>query len=298
MSSLHLPTSTSSTQLNDPCQPAQFSLEDLAGAIPNFDQFSDSSDSEAETRVDEVNDAPKNSNRGDRLPLSDRISAPNPLYPVPVPRLPTQKEIRDKKEAEDRQKSVEGSVRLWKHIEKGKGNSRQILQYKRVHALQAYLSLYGKGKTKKTAAECAAVLNKFSTRHAPRQMAKWAKAYLKDGTLPTSQRGKFTKVYSLLNEPSVKDELTAFVRSNKWSMNPQKLIEVTHKTAADEAEKEWVKNHVQHALPTGLLRYLDIELFPRLNLKPAKPISRRTACRWLHQFGFGFKRHFKSVYYE
>jgi hypothetical protein len=43
-------------------------------------------------------------------------------------------------------------------------------------------------------------------------------------------------------------------------------------------------------------KYMEVELFPCIHLKPGKRIS--TARRWLHHEGFKFTEHKKSLYFD
>lgn len=43
---------------------------------------------------------------------------------------------------------------------------------------------------------------------------------------------------------------------------------------------------------------MEVELFPRIQLKVAKGVSISTARRWLHREGFKFMRHKKSLYFD
>ena len=51
-------------------------------------------------------------------------------------------------------------------------------------------------------------------------------------------------------------------------------------------------------MPTGLKKYLELELFPRIQVKVSKGISLRTARRWLHREGFKYTAHKKGLYFD
>ena len=44
---------------------------------------------------------------------------------------------------------------------------------------------------------------------------------------PTSKQCCHSKTYALLNDPQIKAELCTYVWSNKWAMDPAKLVEFT-----------------------------------------------------------------------
>ncbi|KAJ7811753.1 hypothetical protein B0H13DRAFT_2383716 [Mycena leptocephala] len=98
------------------------------------------------------------------------------------------------------------------------------------------------------------------------------------------------KVFSLLDDPAIKAELRTFVRSNKWAMDPVKLI--------SEAAKKYVEDVVRDEMPRGLKKYMESEFLPRLRLKAGKGICLTTAWRWLHKAGFQFIAHKKNVYFD
>ena len=51
-------------------------------------------------------------------------------------------------------------------------------------------------------------------------------------------------------------------------------------------------------MPKGLKRYMELELFPHIQLKLSKGISLATACCLLRQEGFQFQNYKKSLYYD
>ena len=106
------------------------------------------------------------------------------------------------------------------------------------------------------------------------------------------------KVFTLLSDPEVCAELRAYVRSNKWSMNPQKLAAfMKNEMIPAEAEK-YAHHIVDKEMPEGLKKYLELELFPQVHLKVSKGISISTARRWLHREGFRYMEHKKGLYYD
>jgi hypothetical protein len=121
---------------------------------------------------------------------------------------------------------------------------------------------------------------------------------MKDRELPTSRKGMHNKVYSLLDDPIIKAELHAFVRSNKWAMNPSKLQEFSQGTMIPSAADPYLRHLVNEEMPKGLKRYMELELFPRIQLKVAKGISLATARRWLKNEGFRYIAYNKGLYFD
>ena len=49
-------------------------------------------------------------------------------------------------------------------------------------------------------------------------------------------------------------------------------------------------------MPNGLKKYMELELFPRIQVKAGKGISLHTACRWLHKEGLKYTAHTKKPF--
>ena len=65
-------------------------------------------------------------------------------------------------------------------------------------------------------------------------------------------QGRHAKVYSLLSDPTIAAELRAYVRSNKWAMNPEKLAQFTRNELLPAAADEYLKQLVHEEMPRGL----------------------------------------------
>jgi len=109
----------------------------------------------------------------------------------------------------------------------------------------------------------------------------WVRRWVKARELPVSSRGCHTKTFSLYDNPVIQDELRSFVWSNKWAMNPEKLVQFSKEKMVPAAVKQYLEHITDIEMPQGLKKYMELELFPRLQLKPAKGISVTTACRLL-----------------
>ena len=70
------------------------------------------------------------------------------------------------------------------------------------------------------------------------------------------------KVFTLLSDPEVCAELRAYVCSNKWSMNPQKLAAFTKNEMIPAEAEKYAHHIVDKEMPEGLKKYLELELFP------------------------------------
>jgi hypothetical protein len=81
-------------------------------------------------------------------------------------------------------------------------------------------------------------------------------------------------------------------------MNPEKLVEFSKNNKVTKVAEEYLHDIIQNEMPHGLKKYLDLELFPRIQLKVAQGISLQTACCWLHRKRFKYTEHKKALYYN
>ncbi|OBZ73966.1 hypothetical protein A0H81_06580 [Grifola frondosa] len=147
------------------------------------------------------------------------------------------------------------------------------------------------------ASECAAESQGFAAQWG-RMVRQWVRRWVDKRELPVSFKGRHVKVFTLLSDPIICAELRSYVRSNKWSMDPEKLAQFTEKRMIPAIAEEYLRRVVNVEMPHGLKKYLEVELFPRIHMKVGKGISIRTARRWLHREGFRYIEHKKSLYYD
>jgi transposase len=81
-------------------------------------------------------------------------------------------------------------------------------------------------------------------------------------------------------------------------MNPQKLSNFTKNKLLPDESKKYLHHIVEVEMPTGLKKYLELELFLHVQMKVSRGISLRTACRWLHKEGFKYTMHKKALYFD
>ena len=130
------------------------------------------------------------------------------------------------------------------------------------------------------------------------KVRSWVCDWMKHRELPSSSTGCHVKVDSLLEEPKICTELQSYLQSNKWSMNPQKLAEFSkNQLIPGEAEK-YLHQIVEKEMPRGLKQYMEVEIFPCIQLKVGKGISISTAWWWLHREGFQYMEHKKALYFD
>jgi hypothetical protein len=148
------------------------------------------------------------------------------------------------------------------------------------------------------ASERAAESQGFAPKWGGRCVRRWTRDWVKFGKLPTSKRGCHGKVYSLLDDPQIKAELRTYVRSNKWAVDPSKLMEFTKGTLLPDAAKTFAENVLNNEMLKGLKKYMELELFPRVHMKVGRGISLNSARCWLRKEGFKFISHQKGLYFD
>ncbi|PCH34831.1 hypothetical protein WOLCODRAFT_79044 [Wolfiporia cocos MD-104 SS10] len=160
------------------------------------------------------------------------------------------------------------------------------LQAYRARCIESYLHLIVKYKHSRiVASECAAKSHGFAMKWGGRMVRMWAQKWMATRELPVSMKGRHVKSYMLLQDPTVRAELRSYVRSNKWSMNLEKLAEFTKGTMTPAIAQEYLKEIVHREMPEGLKKYMELELFPQIHMKVGQGISLRTARDWLPHDG-------------
>jgi hypothetical protein len=161
---------------------------------------------------------------------------------------------------------------------------RNGLQSYRARAIQSYLWMVVHNKHNgMTASKIAAESQEFAANWGSRTVRKWVRHWVNDRALPISARGHHTKSFSLISDPTICAELRLFVRSNKWAMDPTKLVEFSQQKMVPNATKKYLEKIITDEMPRGLKRYME---FPWIQLKVGKGVSLQTACQFLYSEGF------------
>ncbi|RDX40287.1 hypothetical protein OH76DRAFT_1459549 [Lentinus brumalis] len=145
------------------------------------------------------------------------------------------------------------------------------LQAYRARSIQACLYLMDHDRMgMMNASVIAARGNLFSGQWGARLVRQWTQEWLKSRTLPESQRGRHSKIMSILSHPTVRAALRAYVRSEKWSQEPAKLKKLLNNelNATEAADYTRVLNSEE--MPQGLKQYFESEVLPRYQLKPGR----------------------------
>ncbi|KAJ6483107.1 hypothetical protein C8R45DRAFT_931736 [Mycena sanguinolenta] len=290
-----LPTEQGSSGVKDPGPNVSAEPEITPAELVAYSSDdTDSSDSETDGKEDQLSSAPKPSASSSRLPAVPPLKRQK--LDIPVRQM---RKITREKKTEELEKAFSDIKKLMKSKQTVFVAGSNGLQSYRARAIQSYLGMVVKnGRLGIEASERAAEGQGFAAKWGGRNVRSWTRRWIKERELPVSRRGAHGKVYSLLDEPGIKAELRAYVRSNKWAMDPIKLADFTAGKLIPEAAKKYALDAVRNEMPQGLKKYMETDLFPRLQLKAGKGISLSTARRWLHNEGFQYIGHKKDVYFD
>ncbi|KAI4293703.1 hypothetical protein K525DRAFT_181665, partial [Schizophyllum commune Loenen D] len=148
------------------------------------------------------------------------------------------------------------------------------LQAYRARAIESHLCMVvNNGRKHMEASEVAAEAQGFARNWGGRLVRHWVKRWIDERELPESRRGCHAKTFSLLSDLAVREKIRTYLRSNKWSMDPQTLASFLNNGMLPELAKEYALNTIAPEMARGLKRYLEVELFPRIHFKLARGIS-------------------------
>ncbi|KAJ7706607.1 hypothetical protein B0H16DRAFT_1345852 [Mycena metata] len=161
------------------------------------------------------------------------------------------------------------------------------LQAYRARSIQSHLHMVVRNKKGWTpASETAAEAQGFATKWGGRMVRKWTRNWISDRVIPESKIGKHGKSFSLYDDPIIRAELRSYVRSERWAMNPEKLVEFSQQKMVPAAADQYLRKITEEEMPAGLKKYMELELFPRIAFKIGRGVSLRTARRLLQREGF------------
>jgi len=292
---LSIPNNTTQPEQEFDEQSSQFSAGDEGSNGPEFPGY-DSDLSEDEPMEDLVDDEEPLNNDVEPIDVQPPPKRVRRCLEIPVEVARNAARENKRKEFWQALDDIEKIIRSRKTRFR---SGQHGLQWYRALAIQSYFRMVvNNGRNGIEASEIAAESHGFAKKWGGRLVRRWVRDWIKHRELPVSSSGRHVKVYTLLSDPAICAELRTYVRSNKWSMNPQKLAEFTkNKMIPSEAEK-YIRSIVDEEMPRGLKRYLEVELFPWVQLKVGKGISISTARRWLQREGFRYMQHKKALYYD
>ncbi|KAG1781318.1 hypothetical protein EV702DRAFT_963062 [Suillus placidus] len=256
-----------------------------------FGYISDlSSDSESDADIEDSNiNSPDTNDDNETMPTGDgrlpRVP-PRKRQRLDVPRR-VQQEHKQEYRSKEMNKALGDMDKLLKSKKTQFIGGPRGLQERRTQAIQSHLKLVAtNGRTFLDASEHAAEAHGFAAKWGGRQLQGWTCKWLIKQELPVSRQGHHAKVYLLLSDPAIASELRLYVQSNKWAMDPEKLMRFTENQLIPSAADKYLQQIVHDEMPRGLKWYMEDELFPRIHLKAGRSISLSTARQWLHSKGF------------
>jgi hypothetical protein len=173
-----------------------------------------------------------------------------------------EKQIQREKKAKEYKAALESIQKLLDSKRTKFAGGHNGLQAHQAWAIESFLLMMVKGdRNGIDASEHAAESHGFAPKWGGRNLRSWASVWMKKEELPMSKKGMHGKVYLLLNDPAIKAELRAFVRSNKWAMNPAKLQEFSQGKMIPHATDPYLRHLVNEEMPRGLKQYMELELF-------------------------------------
>ncbi|KAI5832086.1 hypothetical protein K523DRAFT_370933, partial [Schizophyllum commune Tattone D] len=148
------------------------------------------------------------------------------------------------------------------------------LQAYRARAIESHLTMVLKnGRKHMEASEMAAEAHGFARNWGGRLVRHWVRTWIDKRELPVSERGCHAKTFSLLSDPNVRENVRSFLRSNKWSSDPQMLSTFMRNEMLPDLAKRYAVDEIAPQMARGLKQYLEVELFPRIQFKVARGIS-------------------------
>lgn len=189
------------------------------------DQSNEDEDTEYEADVDETR---------------QKLAVSHKRQKLDVPYCEQRKQHRIKK-LEERTKGLvdlEKFLKLKKTVFVG---GEQGLKACRTHTITSHLRMVVQnGQQWTEASERSAEAHEFAAKWGGRQLCRWSFCWLKTRDLPKSFKGQHAKVYSLLSNPIVAAELRAYVRLNRWAMDPAKLAQFARNQLIDTAAYQYL----------------------------------------------------------
>ena len=296
------PTSPTSTRKSPEAGPnchGQDTAEATLLGVPNFSPaeavyFSSDEDDSEDSDENEIEEDSTNTPKSSQLPV-----APPPKQRHLEVSVRAQHQLRFEKRKKDWSDALTAISKLLKSKKTVFEGGENGLQVYRARAIQSFLIMVIKNsRLTIEASERAAESHGFAVKWGGRSLRAWTRLWIKERCLPQSKKGCHGKVYSVLDDPVIRAELRTFVRSEKWSMNPSKLQEFSQGKLLPDAADKYLHHLVCEEMPRGLMKYMEVELFPRLQLKVKNGISISTARRWLRSEGFRYIGYRKGLYFD
>jgi hypothetical protein len=89
-----------------------------------------------------------------------------------------------------------------------------------------------------------------------------------------------------------------YLHSHKWATNPTKFANFTQQRLFPAKAEKYAKCIVDKKMPCRLKKYLEVELFPWIQMKVRKGILISTARQWMERQGFHYTKYRKALYFD
>ncbi|KAJ3885508.1 hypothetical protein GG344DRAFT_59121, partial [Lentinula edodes] len=149
-------------------------------------------------------------------------------------------------------------------------NGHNGLQATRARSVRSTLTMVVERKKGLiNASRIAAEAHNFAVEWGSRCIRRWTQDWIKTRELPHSNRGRHAKVYSLLSDPTARDAIRAYLRTNKWSLDPPKLKKLFANELAPDEAHEYSRQIISQEMPRGLKSFVEETLLPSMQCKPS-----------------------------
>lgn len=174
------------------------------------------------------------------------------------------------------------------------------LQARRARAIESCLHMMVQDKEKMmVASRIAARAHRFAEEWGSRLVRSWTQKWVKERSLPDSDRGQHAKIQSIFDDPVIRAEIRSYLRSHKWSVNPPKLQKFLDNELERGEATSYAKELLSKEMPRGLKAYVEETVLPRLHLKASRlGLSLATMRRVMIREGFAFMEHKKAIYFD
>ncbi|KAJ3984700.1 hypothetical protein F5890DRAFT_1411020 [Lentinula detonsa] len=148
------------------------------------------------------------------------------------------------------------------------------LEARRARAIQSTLHSMVNNRSSFVYASCiAAEAAMFAKDWGSRLVRRWVRDWINVRSLPQSNRGRHSKINSVLSDSTAREAIRTYLRSNKWALNPQKLEQLMKGELVSEEASEYRREIEHNEMPRGLKVFIEEKVLPRLHVKPASSLG-------------------------
>ncbi|KAJ3771087.1 hypothetical protein FB446DRAFT_765548 [Lentinula raphanica] len=108
----------------------------------------------------------------------------------------------------------------------------------------------------------------FAPNWGSRLVQNWVHDWVSVRQLPQSNRGRHSKINSVLSDPTAREAIQTYLRSHKWAINPPKLEKLMKGEMLPVEAAEYCREIEHDEMPRGLKSFIEEKLLPRLHIPP------------------------------